>query len=86
MVLNWKMADLALSERTKLRASQQRKLDHACEVIGELIRLHMPHDLAEREAAELHMMKMRLTTLIKHQHVKDRRIADARIADEIGDY
>lgn len=68
-----------LNERTKLRASQQRKLDHACEVIDALIHLHMPGDLGEREAAELHMMKTRLTLLIKHQHVIDRQYAESKI-------
>jgi hypothetical protein len=75
-----------LNDRTKLRASQQRKLEHACGVIEELIGLHMPDDLAEREVAELSMVKMRLMVLIRHQHVKDREVAEARITDELEGY
>ena len=73
-----------LNERAKLRASQQRKLDHACDVIRFLIKEHMPGDIGEREAAELHMMKTRLELLIKHQHVIDRSYAEVKI--EAGDY
>lgn len=69
----------SLHERAKLRASQQRKLDHACEVIEGLIKLHMPGDIGEREIAELAMMRSRLTILIKHQHVKDREYAGQKM-------
>lgn len=71
-----------LSDRAKLRANEQRRLDHACEVLDSLIDTHMPDDIGEREKAEVHMMKMRLTQLIKHQHVKDREIASKRIIAE----
>jgi hypothetical protein len=66
-------------ERAKLRASQERKLQHATSVISELIRLHMPGDIGEREQAELHMMSQRLFILIKHQHVKDREYATEKM-------
>lgn len=71
-----------VAERAKIRLNQQRKLDHACEVIEQLIKTHMPGDLGEREAAELHMMKVRLTALIKHQHVINREYAQEKIARE----
>lgn len=73
-----------LHERAKLRASQQRKLDHACNNIEELIKLHMPGDLGEREAAELYMMKARLTALIKHQHIINPTYREARILEDEG--
>lgn len=69
-----------LNERNKLRTSQQRRLDHACEVVDELIKAHMPGNLGERESAELHMMKTRLTLLIKHQHVIDRQYAEQKVS------
>ena len=75
-----------LHERTKLRASQQRRLDHAYEVIEGLIKLHMPGDLGERETSELFMMKTRLTILIKHQHVINREIAMSRVEAAIGTF
>jgi hypothetical protein len=70
-----------LKDRAKLRASQERRLDHACMVIEGLITLHMPGTLGEREIAELSMMKSRLSILIKHQHVKDREYARIRMED-----
>jgi hypothetical protein len=78
----------SLNERAKLRASQERKLLHACEVIEELIKLHMPGDIGEREVAELSMMRSRLAILIKHQHVKDREYAEQKIDVALieGDY
>jgi hypothetical protein len=68
-----------LKDRAKLRASQERRLDHACMVIEGLITLHMPGTLGEREIAELSMMKSRLSILIKHQHVKDREYAGEKM-------
>ena len=73
-----------LNDRKKLRASQERKLQHAVSTISELIRLHMPGDLGERETAELYMMAQRLFLLIKHQHVKDRDYAQYRVVEETG--
>lgn len=72
----------ALTDRAKLRASQQRKLDHACDVIEDLIRTHMPDEIGDRETAELAMMKARLTLLIKHQHVIDREVVARRMEIE----
>lgn len=77
-----KSGAMSLHDRAKLRLNQQRRLDHAVETITELIRLHMPFDFGEREVAELAMMQARITLLIKHQHVINREIAQARIIDE----
>ena len=75
-----------LNERAKLRASQERKLQHAKSTLAELIRQHMPGDIGERETAELHMMCQRLFLLIKHQHVIDRSYAEHKVALLDGDY
>lgn len=74
-----------LTERARLRGSQKRKLDHACANIRELIRLHMPGDIGEREMAELHMLHMKLDLLIKNQHIIDPEYREAKTNIE-GDY
>lgn len=78
-----------LHDRAKLRASQERKLVHACDVIRALIKQHMPGDFGEHEEAELFMMKARLTALIKAQHIinPERREATAvRLEEHSGEY
>lgn len=71
-----------IEARARLRLNQQRRLDHACDVIAELIRLHIPNPEGEREAAELAMMKARLTALIKHQHIINPEYKAHKIAQE----
>jgi hypothetical protein len=58
--------------RAAIRASEQRRLDHACIVIEELIKKHI--DMAkggERDVYELMVLKTRLDHAIKNQHIKD---------------
>lgn len=76
------MTDIA--DRAKLRTNQQNRLDRAVDTIEALIKLHMPNDHGDREAAELHMLQMRLTALIKHQHVKDEGYKQYRIVEDSG--
>lgn len=64
-------------ERTKLRASEQRRLDHAYKTMIELMEKHVPD---ERDAADLYAMKLRLETAIKNQHIKDKDYATYKAA------
>jgi len=75
-----------LKDRAKLRASQQRRLEHAVNTIEHLIAIHMPGRVGEHETAELRMMELRLLQLIKNQHVINREVAAKRISAEIGEY
>lgn len=64
-------AHLSVRDRTKLRVNEQRKLEHACKVLEDLIGRHM-NDMAQAHGLhELHVLQMQLTTLIKNQHIKD---------------
>ena len=61
-----------LQVRAALRASEERRLDHAVEV---LIGLLAKHDPEGRDASDLLNMQARLKTAIKNQHITDERYA-----------
>lgn len=71
-------------ERAKLRASEQRRLDHAYKTLIELMDKHVPN---ERDAADLYALKVRLDHAIKNQHIKDKDYAAYKAAQKtvIGD-
>lgn len=64
-----------LSDRAKLRSSEERKLLHAMTNIEELVIKHLPQDLAERWNGDLFMLRKQLQALIRNQHIKDERYA-----------
>ena len=57
-----------LKERAKLRANEERRLDHAYKTFVELM---IAHKQNERDIADLYSMHARLVTAIKNQHIKD---------------
>ncbi len=59
-------------ERAKLRANEQRRVEHAERAILDLLK---KHNIDEREGFELHMICTRLQHAIKNQHIKDERYA-----------
>lgn len=61
---------MAIQERTKLRANEQRRVEHAEATLKELI---ARHNLDERDAFEIGMICLRLIHAIKNQHLKDNR-------------
>lgn len=76
------MHDLTgLTERRKLRESERRKLQHACDVLLALIKKHMPDEVGEHEAAEVYNIRARLDGLIKHQHVIDPVVKERKVLE-----
>jgi hypothetical protein len=76
-----------LQVRAALRASEERRLDHACNTLIELVNKHAIHDIErEYDCAEINKLQVRLQAAIKNQHVRDRAIAARRITATHGDY
>lgn len=61
-----------VQQRAAVRANEQRRVEHAIEVLRELVERHAtdPIDM-ELDLQELHMLKVQLLHKIKHQHIKD---------------
>lgn len=59
-------------ERAKLRANEQRKVDHAYNTLKDLM---LKHRMDEHDGAELYAIMCRLTHAIQNQHIKDERYA-----------
>lgn len=58
--------------RAALRANEQRRAEHAFNVLNELVSKHeLDERRREAELQELHMLKVRLLHAIQHQHIKD---------------
>lgn len=58
----------AIQERAALRASEERRLKHAYDVILELMQ---KHQIDEREMHELYSIYTRLSGVIRNQHITD---------------
>ncbi len=70
-------------DRAKLRANEQRKVEHAQEVIAGLL---TRHNLDERDISELHFICTRLQHAIKNQHIKDERYKEYKAKFGTGDF
>lgn len=68
-----------LQVRAALRASEERRLDHAYKTFNEMLDKHSVSEReCEHDRATIHILTARLMAAIKNQHVKDRCIANAR--------
>lgn len=68
----------ATAQRAAVRASEQRRLEHAIETLTSLCNRHDPGQNGERQVAELEGLKQRLTQLIRNQHIIDPEYAAHR--------
>ena len=62
-----------LKDRAKLRASEERRADHAFDVLDELIAKHLSPGgvVKERDLSDVFNLRHRLIQVIKNQHIKD---------------
>lgn len=80
-----------VQQRAALRANEQRRAEHAFEVLKELVTKHGDDPISmELDLQDLHLLKVQLLHKIKNQHIKDERYAkykatQARLNTE-GDY
>lgn len=72
---DWSHMPDDLMQRTKLRASEERRVTHAYEVLTELI---AKHNLDERDGAELYAIYQRVKHAIKNQHIANNEYAAYR--------
>lgn len=66
--------------RAALRASEQRRLEHAYGVFGEMATKHLSNNDAVNEMQRVHQAFMHLSTAIKNQHINDERYKEYRNA------
>lgn len=58
----------AIEQRARVRANEQKRMEHAITTLEDLCRRH---NLDERDLFELHLLRVRLTDAIKNQHVAE---------------
>lgn len=73
-------AHLNPKQRERVRVNEQKRLEHACAVLEELVGKHMSDMTQAHALHELHVLKMQLELFIKNQHIKDADYAKYKLS------